>query len=60
MDSTTYNPLSDAERFRQVRGLIEPALGAGRSQALIAAVEGLDGLPELSEFVALLAPSEID
>ncbi len=53
-------PLSDAERFRKVRGLIEPALGAGRSQALIAAVEGLDGLPELSEFVALLAPSGID
>lgn len=49
-------PLSDAERFRKVRGLVEPALGAERSDALIAAVGSLDTLSEARELVALLVP----
>ncbi len=53
---TPAAPLSDAERIHKARGLLEPVLGAAKSEALIAAVEGLDGLPRLDELIALLAP----
>ena len=49
------NPLTDGELRQKVESLIVPALGAERCRAIVAAVEGLDGLPDCRTLLDLLA-----
>jgi 2-methylcitrate dehydratase PrpD len=48
------NPLTDGELQQKVESLIVPVLGAERCRAIVAAVAGLDGLPDCRALLDLL------
>lgn len=59
MRAAATRPLSQAEHLAKFRGCWDYAaaqLGAARADALVALVEGLDGVADCRDLAALLAP----
>jgi 2-methylcitrate dehydratase PrpD len=49
-------PLERSARLHKVRSCLEPALGSGRTQELVAALQGLEQVPSAALLGALCAP----
>lgn len=52
------NPLSRDELLAKLRGFVDPKLGAGAAERLLAAVEALPAAPDVSDVVAACLRSE--